>query len=226
MDNTQATLKGKILITGKLKVETGLHIGAGSDFAPIGSVDSPFIRDTLTQTPIIPGSSIKGKMCTLLVKSRTDGYILNSIDKDDAVIQRLFGAGGDVIKPARLQFYDLFITEDSLTVFSDLDTDTYLGEVKAENVINRLSGEANPRQIERVPAGMEFVFKLVYNIENEDEVVEDLQTVKEGLELLEMDYIGGHGSRGYGRVSLNSFATKIVGKAIIDEASVRATFEG
>lgn len=226
MDNTQATLKGKILITGKLKVETGLHIGAGSDFAPIGSVDSPFIRDTLTQTPIIPGSSIKGKMRTLLVKSRTDGYILNSIDKDDAVIQRLFGAGGDVIKPARLQFYDLFITEDSLTVFSDLDTDTYLGEVKAENVINRLSGEANPRQIERVPAGMEFVFKLVYNIENEDEVVEDLQTVKEGLELLEMDYIGGHGSRGYGRVSLNSFATKIVGKAIIDEASVRATFEG
>lgn len=226
MDNTQATLKGKILITGKLKVETGLHIGAGSDFAPIGSVDSPFIRDTLTQTPIIPGSSIKGKMRTLLVKSRTDGYILNSIDKDDAVIQRLFGDGGDVIKPARLQFYDLFITEDSLTVFSDLDTDTYLGEVKAENVINRLSGEANPRQIERVPAGMEFVFKLVYNIENEDEVVEDLQTVKEGLELLEMDYIGGHGSRGYGRVSLNSFATKIVGKAIIDEASVRATFEG
>lgn len=226
MDNTQATLKGKILITGKLKVETGLHIGAGSDFAPIGSVDSPFIRDTLTQTPIIPGSSIKGKMRTLLVKSRTDGYILNSIDKDDAVIQRLFGAGGDVIKPARLQFYDLFITEDSLTVFSDLDTDRYLGEVKAENVINRLSGEANPRQIERVPAGMEFVFKLVYNIENEDEVVEDLQTVKEGLELLEMDYIGGHGSRGYGRVSLNSFATKIVGKAIIDEASVRATFEG
>ena len=226
MDNTQATLKGKILITGKLKVETGLHIGAGSDFAPIGSVDSPFIRDTLTQTPIIPGSSIKGKMRTLLVKSRTDGYILNSIDKDDAVIQRLFGAGGDVIKPARLQFYDLFITEDSLTVFFFFDTDTYLGEVKAENVINRLSGEANPRQIERVPAGMEFVFKLVYNIENEDEVVEDLQTVKEGLELLEMDYIGGHGSRGYGRVSLNSFATKIVGKAIIDEASVRATFEG
>ncbi len=145
MDNTQATLKGKILITGKLKVETGLHIGAGSDFAPIGSVDSPFIRDTLTQTPIIPGSSIKGKMRTLLVKSRTDGYILNSIDKDDAVIQRLFGAGGDVIKPARLQFYDLFITEDSLTVFSDLDTDTYLGEVKAENVIN-YNGPVNSDQ--------------------------------------------------------------------------------
>ncbi len=225
MDN-QATLKGKILITAILKVETGMHIGAGSDFAPIGSVDSPFIRDTLTQTPIIPGSTLKGKMRTLLAKNRCAGYVLNSIDKDDEVIQRLFGAGGNVVKPARLQFYDLFITDESLDIFSDLDSDTYLGEIKAENVINRLTGVANPRQIERVPAGMEFTFKLVYNVEDEREVDEDLQVLKEGLDMLEMDYIGGHGSRGYGRVSLRSFATKIVGKVGLDASSIAAVIEG
>lgn len=64
----QVQLKGKLLIGAVLTVKTGLHIGDSSDFAPIGAVDSPFIRDPLTKAPIIPGSSLKGKMRTLLAK--------------------------------------------------------------------------------------------------------------------------------------------------------------
>lgn len=210
MDATQAALKGKLKIKGILKVETGMHIGAGGDFAPIGSVDSPFIRDVITQAPIIPGSSIKGKLRTLLVKNRASGYILHDVKDDDETIKRLFGDASKS-RAARLQFYDLFMTEDSKNFIEGLDTDTYLGEVKFENTISRLSGQAMPRQIERVPAGSEFEFKLVYNIESPvDEVMEDMKVLGEGLELLSIDYLGGHGSRGYGRVSFKQLSVEEV----------------
>ena len=143
-----------------------------------------------------------------------EGYILNSVEEDDKVIARLFGmAGKDKVRPARLQFYDLFVTENSQELFTSLDTDTYMGEVKYENTINRLSGAAMPRQIERVPAGMEFAFKLVYNVESDDEaeLQTDLETLKEGLELLTYDYLGGHGSRGYGRIAFSQLQPQFVG---------------
>ena len=194
IDNLKS-LRGKLLITGTIKVETGMHIGASNDFAPIGAVDSPFIRDVVTQEPILPGSSIKGKLRTLLAKSNCDGYIMNAIDKDKEEIKRLFGSVNPV-KPARLQFYDLFITDETRQLFANIETDTYMGEIKFENVIDRVDGSAKPRQIERVPAGTVFEFKVTYNIENESEVTEDMRILQEGLALLEIDYLGGHGSRG------------------------------
>ena len=229
MEGNQAVLKGKAIFSGTLTVETGLHIGAGSDFAPIGAVDSTFVRDTLTHVPTIPGSSLKGKMRTLLAKKSATGYILHSIDQDNDVIARLFGmAGKNKVQPARLQFYDLFMTEDSKELFSQLDTDTYMGEIKAENVINRLSGAANPRFIERVPAGAQFAFKLVYNLETDDpqELQEDLKTLKEGLELITYDYLGGHGSRGYGRISFADLTLKGIGMPADQESKLVSLWEG
>ena len=88
---TKNAIRGKILIQGDLTIKTGMHIGGGSDYAPIGAVDSPFIRDSLTQEPIIPGSSLKGKIRTLLARYRSKKNIVNSIDEDDDVIKRLFG---------------------------------------------------------------------------------------------------------------------------------------
>ena len=239
MEGNQAVLKGKIVITGILTVKTGLHIGVGSDYAPIGAVDSPFVRDPLTHAPIIPGSSLKGKLRILLAKNRAKGYILNSLEQDDAVIARLFGmAGKDKVRPARLQFYDLFVTEESQELFTSLDTDTYMGEIKFENTINRHSGAANPRQIERVPAGMKFRLKLVYNIELEQkkqenqqndgitDIKQDLQALEEGLDLLEYDYLGGHGSRGYGRVEFSdlTYSYKFLGETASIESDLDECF--
>lgn len=209
------SLRGKLLITGTIKLETGMHIGASNDFAPIGSVDTPFIRDVVTQEPIIPGSSIKGKLRTLLAKSHCDDYIMNDIKEDKEEIKRLFGSVNPV-KPARLQFYDLFITDETRQLFANIDTDTYMGEIKFENVINRVDGSANPRQIERVPAGTIFAFKVAYNIENEAEVTEDMKILQEGLALLGIDYLGGHGSRGYGRVNISIVDVKAVGNSTIN----------
>lgn len=209
------SLRGKLLITGTIKLETGMHIGASNDFAPIGSVDTPFIRDVVTQEPIIPGSSIKGKLRTLLAKSHCDDYIMNDIKEDKEEIKRLFGSVNPV-KPARLQFYDLFITDETRQLFANIDTDTYMGEIKFENVINRVDGSANPRQIERVPAGTIFAFKVAYNIENEVEVTEDMKILQEGLALLGIDYLGGYGSRGYGRVNISIDDVKAVGNSTIN----------
>ncbi len=208
MSKQQSSLRGKLIIEARLVLKTGLHIGAASDFAPIGAVDSPFIRDPFTKQPIIPGSSLKGKMRTLLARSYAEGYWLNDIKDDPEIIQRLFGSANsddNSGRQARLQFFDIKMTEDSVAKFSQLETDTYIGEVKFENTIGRLDAVANPRQIERVPAGAEFAFKLVYNIENVDEVEEDILLLADGLKLLQMDYIGGSGSRGYGRIGFSEF---------------------
>ena len=196
-------IRGKVIIKGNLVVKTGMHIGGGSDYAPIGSVDSPFVRDALTQEPIVPGSSLKGKIRTLLARYRSKRYIVNEIHKDDEVIKRLFGSTNPQII-SRLQFQDLFVSEESKSLFESIETDTYMGEVKFENTIKRANGEANPRQIERVPAGAKFVFQLVYTVIDETELEEDLKTLRTGIKLLELDYLGGHGTRGYGRVAIEN----------------------
>ena len=154
------------------------------------------------------------------------GYLLNTVDKDDEVIARLFGASGNSFAcPARLQFFDLFVTQETLINFNAIETDTYVGEVKFENTISRTTGVANPRQIERVPAGAVFNFKLVYNVERVEEVAQDLQTMKEAFELLENDYLGGHGSRGYGRVKLQEIALQPVAGLKLDLAAYEAMFK-
>ena len=196
-------LRGKVIIQGDLVIKTGMDIGGGNDYAPIGSVDSPFVRDALTQEPIIPGSSLKGKIRTLLARYRSKQYILNSITEDDEIIKRLFGSTSPQVI-SRLQFQDLFVSEESKLLFESIETDTYMGEVKFENTINRVSSVAMPRQIERVPAGTKFVFQLVYTVIDETEIEEDLKTLRAGIKLLELDYLGGHGTRGYGRVSIEN----------------------
>lgn len=205
MEQTQ--LLEKVIIRAVLTVKTGLHIGGSSDYAPIGAVDSIFVRDPLTRQPVIPGSSVKGKLRTLLAKTRNEGNLGSSPDNDEKVVLRLFGsAQKNHILFSRLQFSDSFVKDTSVKQFSGLDTDTYLGEVKFENTINRATGEATPRQIERVPAGMQFDFQLVYNLENKEESGEDMEVLRDGFRLLQLDYLGGHGSRGYGRVAFSDFS--------------------
>ena len=220
--NKVRSLKGKLKINAILRLETGLHIGGASDFAPIGAVDSPFIRDPYTKQPIIPGSSLKGKIRTLLARSLSDTPWLNGIEDDKDEVKVLFGTAGDGKNGAvasRLQFADIRLTEESLDRLRLMDLDTFIGEVKFENKIDRISARATPRQIERVPARAEFAFSVIYNVEVTDEVAEDIRLLADGLKLLQMDYLGGSGSRGYGRVSFRNFAVEVFS---LNEASRQA----
>ncbi len=195
------TIKEKIMITGTLKVETGLHIGTSGDFSPIGAVDSIVVRDPMTRQPIIPGSSLKGKLRNLLAATESGQLWLPRVEEESDALQRLFGLGGNKIRRSRLQFFDLFLEPASVRSLEQADTDLYLTEIKFENLINRVTSVANPRQLERVPAGARFAFKLTYLVEDVTEFIPDMKTLARGLQLLKLDYLGKGGSRGNGRIS-------------------------
>ncbi|MGI6705942.1 MAG: type III-A CRISPR-associated RAMP protein Csm3 [Clostridia bacterium] len=196
---------GKIVIKCKLTVLTGMHIGGSSVFSAIGAVDSPVIRDAMTGEPMLPGSSLKGKMRTLLAKAIKNDYITQECADDPDELKRLFGTAGNSrrggkIKGARLQFSDAFLLNaDALKKRSGMT------EVKFENTISRITSVAMPRQIERVVRGTEFAIQMVYDMEKAGEIKEDFENIAKALKLLSMDYLGGHGSRGYGKVAFSDF---------------------
>ena len=202
-------MTGKILIKCDLVVRTGLHIGGSSSFSAIGTVDSPVIRDPFTGLPIVPGSSLKGKLRTLLARrSCVTGETLPDFSADGEVLLRMFGSS-EPVRFARLQFADAFL----------LNYDQLKGvgvtEVKSENTINRLTSKANPRQIERVIAGSRFGVNIVYNLSDPKD-----------MKLLQLDYLGGHGSRGNGRVSFQNFQVIPYPETLnVDLDCIRQTFK-
>ncbi|MBS4798065.1 type III-A CRISPR-associated RAMP protein Csm3 [Haemophilus sp. HMSC71H05] len=201
-------------IKAKLVLQTGLHIGAGDSEMHIGGIDNSVIKHPITQSPYIPGSSLKGKIRTLLEwrsgAVQSAPLSLKDISKnpeDVKNILRLFGISGDTknseqevaeIGVSRLAFWDCALNEAWENAIRE--DNQLLTEAKSENTIDRITSTAgNPRQTERVPAGAEFDFKLTLR-QFEGDKPELLDLVLKGLKLLELDSLGGSGSRGYGKV--------------------------
>ncbi len=221
------------LITGIIKCKTGLHIGGTVDKIEIGGMDNPIIRNPLTNLPYIPGSSIKGKMRSLLEwslgKFSGNGDVHGWCGNNDCPICRVFGttAGDAKIGPSRLIVRDAYLTKDSEKRLRDMQEKTGLAfaENKTENSINRLTAKANPRTQERIPAGTEFKLDMVYRIfdlnDNGGKTDDDLynECVTHGIELLQMDTLGGSGSRGYGKVEIeitSNHTYKITDSGIVE----------
>ncbi len=215
-------------IKGTIILNSGLHIGAGDNEMKIGGTDNPVVKHPHTNEPYIPGSSLKGKVRSLLemrsgLMLKTNGSPLGfkdlkNLKKDNAEekkieecskILKLFGASGADedeynIGPCRASFGDCPLSEDWKNRTAN-DYPVYT-EVKSENSIDRIKGTAsNPRFIERVPSGVEFSFCIALKKLDEKENLENF--LLEGLKLLEMDALGGNGSRGYGQVEFQ-FADK------------------
>lgn len=264
IERHQKPLLGKFLIQSTLIIETGLHIGGSGENLDIGGLDKPVIRDPITLQPYIPGSSLKGKLRSILERwfnkplNRSGGsgtYRYESDDLEDGFsdinndqyiafqganncpISRVFGSTAKTcwikqavaseqdldfneireiqgetyskIKgrnaPARLIVRDAHLKPESVQKLQNLDTGLFMTEWKFENGIDRITSAANPRQLERVPAGSQFNFELSYTVEREDQVIEDLQNIAIALAILEDDALGGHGSRGYGKVKFQNF---------------------
>jgi CRISPR-associated protein Csm3 len=204
----------KFEITGTLEVKTGLHIGGNGAFAAIGAVDSPVIRDVRSDDPIIPGSSLKGKMRTLLAKYYND-TVAAKPDDDSACIKGLFGSAkkGEV-KTARLLFSDMFLQNKEELRNANIYRAT---EVKFENSINRSTAVATPRQLERVIRGAKFGLNLVYEYKDDETMLKDFELLQTGLRLLQYDYLGGSGSRGYGKVTFSDIEIDQVVGDDVDE---------
>ena len=177
-----------------------MHIGGSSQFSAIGAVDSPVIRDSYTDKPMIPGSSFKRKMRTLLAKQYFRTAMLQEHNADPEIVLRLLVHPIKCHKTEPTSFSDMFLLNEQELKAVGIDSVT---EVKFENSINRLTAIANPRQIERTIRGSKFGLDIIYNVEEEKEIEEDFKAIKEGMLLLEHDYIGGHGSRGYGKIKIN-----------------------
>ena len=198
------TLRSIQKVEARLQVLTGLHIGAGDLEMRIGGIDNPVIRDA-QGFPYIPGSSLKGKMRSLLEwrsGALTGDKPLGRAAADDErarPILMLFGVGGGdsvpEFMPSRLSVADAPLSEkDRLP-----GRNAPLTEAKFENSINRIEGTAtNPRQTERVVPGTSFDFTATIRVfENDPDLV---TLLLQGMALLELDALGGSGSRGYGKV--------------------------
>ena len=200
----------KIEISGTIEIVTGLHIGGSSAFSAIGAVDSPVIMDTRTNQPMIPGSSLKGKMRALLAKQYNTA-IAKTADDDAECLTNLFGSAKSK-KESRVLFTDMLL--DNLDELKRAGL-TGATEVKFENSISRMTAVANPRQIERVVRGAQFPMQLIYEYTDktdEETLLQDFRILKEGFKLLEYDYLGGSGSRGYGRIKfLDLDAEPVIG---------------
>jgi CRISPR-associated protein Csm3 len=207
-------------IMGDIELLSGLHIGSGNNEMHIGGTDNPVIKNPITQEPYIPGSSIKGKMRSLLewragVVALTDGKPLGfahmerlASDQKDVgkTLLKLFGGAPEgsnqdqklvaEIGPTRLAFWDCSLKRQWVTAMREKNL--LLTETKMENTIDRIRGVAeHPRNTERVPASALFDFQLTLKIHDGEDL---LTTVLTGLRLLELSGLGGSGSRGYGKL--------------------------
>lgn len=207
-------------ITGKITLKSGLHIGAGDTEMRIGGTDNSVVRHPHTLEPYIPGSSLKGKIRSLLELQsgllivQGDGKPVgvktyrNTEGKDREkaeMILKLFGVGGAELGdelnlgPSRASFADCYLHEQCRERI--LKESLAFVEVKAETAIDRIQGtakEGSLRTTERVPASIEFVLDLSLKKFEGDKDLEAF--LLKGFKLLEMDALGGNGSRGYGRV--------------------------
>ncbi|MFB6364321.1 type III-A CRISPR-associated RAMP protein Csm3 [Paenibacillus elgii] len=195
-----------ILIRGVIHCLSGLRIGGSKEQLEIGGIDNNIIRHPLTKHPYIPGSSLKGKMRSLLE------YKYSPITKDPCrcgtcKVCEFFGSFGPTKAPTRVLVRDATLTNESLEILQEalFETGIHFAEIKTENAIERNTGRAKmPRQQERVPAGSEFNFEISLRKFDFDDERALVDFVLEGMKLLQQDYLGSSGGRGYGQIEFRN----------------------
>lgn len=216
----KSQLFGRIFITCNIKAMTGLHIGGSSTGLEIGGVDNPVIVDALTDTPYIPGSSLRGKMRSQLEKTlglrqnnrvgKATIHTCKTPAEYDAnngcPVCHIFGVPGetDATGSTLLLVRDVMMTETTRQELIHAHTDLTYTELKTEVAIDRVTSAAAPRNIERVPAGAIFgPAELVFAVYTDSDF-NRFRHVVDGLQLLEDDYLGGSGSRGSGKIKFEN----------------------
>lgn len=211
---------GKLIIRGDILIMSGLHIGAGNSSIEIGGIDSSVIKNH-KGIPYIPGSSLKGKLRSLSELA----YGKVSVDSEGKALPcncgkceicKIYGTSANTstniadeeILPTRIIVRDAFLKDEIEEKMRNRDgeyknLEFNYTESKWENSIDRLNSVANPRVIERVPAGTIFEFEVIYTIYNTEDI-ENIRYLKEAFQFLQDDYLGGNGTRGYGKVEFNN----------------------
>jgi CRISPR-associated protein Csm3 len=200
--------QANFLIKGEIYCETGLHVGGTSEGIEIGGLENIVIRDLKTGWPFIPGSSLKGKMRSLLELSDMEASKNIITSKGEpckcgkCIPCKIFGtpalepkdkSEGRQQGPTRLIVRDCFPAQKIET------------ELKFENTIKRITSEANPRPMERVPRGSTFKFDMVFSVYEEEDYANFLNIIH-SMRLVEDNYLGGSGTRGYGQIKFKDMS--------------------
>jgi CRISPR-associated protein Csm3 len=215
---SEVRLVKKILIAGRIEALTGLHIGGSDVGLTIGGADKVVIRDPRNSQPYVPGSSLKGKMRSLLERSdcAAEGCLVvenrggevkcGPCECGLCAVCHVFGVAANKAEDQRSGASRLLVRDAFLRNAEEVNRmpglDMPFTEIKTEVSIDRITSAANPRQFERVPAGASFAFELVLNVFEGDEEEANLNLVKKGLSLVAHDGLGGQVSRGYGQVQI------------------------
>jgi CRISPR-associated protein Csm3 len=245
---TELKLIGKLILEGEMLCETGLHVGAGKGSLEIGGSDNPVVKDAFGR-PYVPGSSLRGKIRSLLEQSgglavpselvylsrrkgqevrihqsdRPDDEICLLFGRNPGRMERVQGESLDTSQatPARLAVFDAPLNPESITAQMRENLDDELTEVKSENAIDRITSQANPRTLERVPAGARFRIRMVLDVLCEEDKALAARLF-EGLRLLEDDALGGGGSRGSGRVHFSNLKLTWRGRGFYSSGAAEA----
>ena len=238
-------LMGRVAITGNIRAVTGLRIGSSDKNIGIGEA-AQVLRDALTKRPYIPGSSLRGKLRSLAERSRWSTLSASTQQIGPRVqihrctsgeaytacaICPVFGVTSDnaFATPTRLIVRDLLLSNESATLLENARTELPYTEVKTEVAIDRITAASNPRDIERVPAGAVFSgLDLSFSV-YEAADVKRFAVVAQAMALLEDDYLGGHGARGYGRIEFTGLKVTIKdyrrGSVRTDDRDYVSTYE-
>lgn len=226
-------LIGYVILKGAIRCLTGIHIGGSAEAIDKGGIDSPVIKNPVTNEPYIPGSSLRGRMRSILEKSK--GLPLDELSKDKIFLHHIlepdtsshsdnslsicktFGGFTSRFRNGRKEkdkpIPAALIVRDCLLYNRDeyMDGKLPITEAKMETAIDRITSAAQPRTIERVPAGAEFSFEIIYRVQSDKNgiftntdnefVKNNIENILKALEIIEKhDGLGGHSARGYGQV--------------------------
>lgn len=205
-------LKKHVSITAVLHCKTGLRIGGSKEELEIGGMDNPIIRDPVDKLPYIPGSSLKGKLRSSLEYKhgrvgQNGSPCTCGLPLDQCPVCTIFGphrSPRHELGPTRIIVRDALMSAGSVEKLKALEPEgLQYAEVKSENSIDRRTGVATaPRPMERVPKGTDFDLNISVRVFENDDDKKIVGYVREALDLLEKDYLGGSGTRGYGWVEV------------------------
>ncbi len=203
-----------IVLDARMKVLNGLRVGSGAETMEIGALDNPIVRHPFSRQPYIPGSSLKGKLRSLL---ETKGYTTTKhpvtpqrrqgpCGCGECVVCWLFGCGDvrNTAEPTRLIVRDAFLTAQHRDKLSSLlDQGVLYSETKSEVVMDRVTGKVasvGPRTMDRIMAGTELDLCISVRVFEGDDIDEIKGVLVDALKMLHQDTLGGSGTRGYGWV--------------------------
>jgi CRISPR-associated protein Csm3 len=195
----------------RVTLAEGTRIGGSGGGLQIGEIVEPnlmAIRNPANGEFYIPGSSLKGKLRSVLERElgKCEGGSPCTCGEVGCMVCTVFGAhlkAKPECAPTRIVVRDSPMSADAKASFIEAQrTGKPTTEEKTENIINRKSGAAeHPRTGERVLADTTFDGEILLHIYEGDDAKKMTDFVRHGLGIIqEASSIGASGSRGYGKV--------------------------